>query len=170
MFIKLAKTPRCSEIDKILTRCCDHKDARFIPMNGDVFGIAANEIKLSMGIEDSSKKSDTTLLQFVDVYRCAKLHDIDYDPFIPDTKFFRNIIMYCIDQSIKIDNVTYSTNLGVYTEGTEGIIGRNDVEIEKLYLNYRAKFDNYIIINKFGYVDVKDYHEDITNLINAGLS
>jgi hypothetical protein len=175
MFIKLAQTPRCPEIDKILAKCCDHKGAHFIPLTRNVFGIAVDEIKLSIGAEDSSNKSDTTLLQFVDVYKCAKLHDIDYDQFIPDIKFFRNIYEYCKQNGIEIEGFVDSSSIDISEyEYLCDVIYKDDIKIKKLYLVIKNKI---ILINEFGYIDVAanynffDMHKDtITNLINAGLT
>lgn len=181
MLIKIAMYNEKNQENDI-SRCCEENDSLFIPFEKNIFGILdKNPGRISFSRESANDRDGITNKTFVDIYQCllnikkrSSFFNRDKSPFeglILDNQFFFNLIRHCIDKSIKINYISYNSNLesDVIIEDPDSIqelIKEADTDASIKIVRVSIQMNSReILFNKMGYVDIAS--SDITFFNNT---
>lgn len=189
MLIKLAT---CEEgQQERIDECCKKYGSIFIPLTKNKFGILAESAtKVSLGKVSEEDISKFNIKAFVDIYNCSegsgkslscirifKRRDaVPYIGLILDTKFFENLIRFCIDRNIPVNYISILSNYGTFYTGEDveefkKLLDEGNVKaILKICVNLN---DKNIIFSRSGYIDIAarlDFYMENCDIINKMIS
>lgn len=174
-----------------IKKCCIENKSSFIPIYGNIFGIASNLIGY-LGFGQSSLDTDDQVdnLSFINVYQCLKLKMYTdnkkrinnfffrskrikpqnltlYSSLELDNQYFINLVNYCIHEKYILKEIEIINQFDtIYkirqnSEIVEYIRGFSSENLERIKALAIHYTNTDLFINKHGYIQIKKEPQDI---------